>query len=123
MFVALLLAGCGGSRYGPGPTSDIEACLKDAGAKIATEAGDLAFADGGSYRTHADGAGRDQSGTLSVGSYRAPGEQGWELYYVVRRPYRLSFNLIVRHPDKAAKVVAYVHPFDAATVKAASECL
>ncbi len=123
MFVALLLAGCGGSRYGPGPTSDIETCLKDAGAKIATEAGDLAFADGGSYRTHADGARLDQSRTLSVGAYRAPGERGWELYYVVRKGYRLGFNLIVRHPDKAAKVVAYVHPFDAATVKAASGCL
>ncbi|HEU4598682.1 MAG TPA: hypothetical protein VFS26_02960 [Solirubrobacterales bacterium] len=124
IIVTLVLAGCGSdSRYGPGPTSDIEACFKDAGAKIATESGDLAFAEGNSYRTKLKSFGLDDSATLSVGSYEASGGSGWEVYYVVRKGYRLSFDSLVRNPEKAAKVVAYVHPPDPATIEAADDCL
>ena len=121
---SLLLGGCGGdSRYVSGPTSNLEACLKAAGARIATTSRDLAFAEGQSYRADADAFGPDNSGTLSVGSYGVPGAAGWEIYYVVRKGYRLSLDAIVRHPEKTAKVVAFVNPADSAKVQAANECL
>jgi len=120
----LILGGCGGgSRYIPGPTSEIEACLRDAGAKIARESSDVAFAAGQSYRAELVSAGLDDSETLSTGSYKVVGGSGWEIYYVVRKGFRPSLDQVVSHPEKAAKVVAYLHPATQATVKAATHCL
>jgi len=120
----LILGGCGGgSRYIPGPTSEIEACLNDAGAKIARESGDVAFAEGQSYRAELVSAGLDDSETLSTGSYKVIGGSGWEIYYVVRKGFRPPLDQIVRHPEKDAKVVAYLHPAAQATADAANNCL
>lgn len=66
----------------------------------------------------------DRSGTLSVGSYRGRSSGGWAVYYVVRKGYHDSLALL-RHlqPSKSAKLVAYIHPQDAAAMKGASACL
>lgn len=120
--VALALAGCGGSGSSRGPTAEIEGCLTAAGARIATDRSELQFAEAWAV-TH-ETFHPDQSGTLSVGSYRGRGSGGWAVYYVARQGYRVSLAILrQQQPSKSAKVVAYVHPQDAAAMKSAGACL
>lgn len=66
----------------------------------------------------------DRSGTLSVGAYQGRGSSGgWAVYYVARKGYRVSLATLRRQPNKAAKVVAYIHPKGAAAMQNADACL
>ncbi|MEZ5076691.1 MAG: hypothetical protein R2725_04535 [Solirubrobacterales bacterium] len=122
MALALLaLAACGGESSGT--TSEIEDCLWAAGAEQATEASDLRFADANSADSVSDHGRLDSSGQLSVGTYEAPGKGDWKIYYVARKGYRVSLNVLLRDPSKAAKVIAYVHPADTPTIRSADACL
>jgi len=114
------LAACGDDS--PSPTSEIEDCLKEAGAEITTDVADLSFAVDYGFGVKED-HGADGSRTLSVGSYEGKSNGGWKIYYVARKGFRVSLPTLVRNPEKAAKVVAYVHPLDASVAKAADACL
>lgn len=105
------------------PTTEIADCLAEAGAEVTTHASDLEFVvdDGSGFQP--DHVGLDKSGTLSVGSYRGTSNGGWKLYYVVRKGFQVSLGTLVGNPEKAAKVVAYVHPADDVNTQAADACL
>jgi hypothetical protein len=121
--VLLLVAlfGCGDDS--PTPTSELADCLTDAGAEIAIEESDMEFVvdDGSGFPP--DYVGLDRSGTLSVGSFHGSSNGGWKVYYVVRKGYQLSLGTLLGNPEKAAKVVAYIHPPDTEKIKAANSCL
>jgi uncharacterized protein YceK len=118
----LVLAGCGSSRSTQGPTAEIEDCLTEAGAQIATDRSELAFAE--PWAVSSETVHPDQSGTLSVGSYRGRGSGGWAVYYVARRGFRVSLAVLTRQqPIKSARVVAYIHPKEPAAMNAANTCL
>ncbi len=114
------LSACGDDS--PNPTSEIEDCLKAAGAEITTDATNLKFATDYGFGIKEDHS-LDKSQTLSVGSYEGQSKSGWKVYYVARKGFQVSLTTLVRNPEKAAKVVAYIHPVDAAAVKAADACL
>jgi len=120
--IALVLAGCGGSGSSRGPTAEIEDCLAAAGARIATDRSELQFAE--AWRVTNETFHPDQSGTLSIGSYRGRGSGGWAVYFVARRRFHVSLAILrQQQPDKSAKVVAYIHPTDPAAMKNAATCL
>ena len=105
------------------PTSEISDCLTAAGAEIAIEESDMDFVvdDGSGFPP--DHVGLDRSGTLSVGSFHGASNGGWKAYYVVRKDHRLSLGTLLGNPEKAAKIVAYIHPPDPEKIKAADACL
>lgn len=120
--IALILASCGGSGSSHEPAAEIADCLTAAGARIATDPSELQFAEAGAVTSETFHP--NHSGTLSVGSYRGRGGGGWAVYYVGRKGYRVSLAVLRRQqPSKSAKVVAYIHPQDAAAMKNASACL
>lgn len=119
--IALVLGGCGGSGSNRGATAEIEGCLTAAGARIATDPSELPFAE--AWGVTDEGVHPDQSGTLSVGFYRGRSSGGWAVYYVARNGYRVSLATLRRQPNKAAKLVAYIHPRDISAMKDASSCL
>ncbi len=120
LLLVAALSACGESASGP--TSEIADCLEAAGAEITTDATDLEFAVDYGYGVK-DEHGLDESRTLSVGSYESSLNGGWKVYYVVRKGFQISLSQLTQNPEKAAKVVAYIHPADAADVKAADACL
>lgn len=121
VLLLMALSGCGDDS--PTPTSEIADCLTDAGAEIAKEASDLEFvADDGSGFPP-DHVGLDASGTLSVGSFHGSSNGSWKVYYVVRKGYQLSLGTLLGNPEKAAKVVAFIHPRGTEKVRAANACL
>jgi hypothetical protein len=120
--VAFLLVGCGGSASTEdGAAAQFASCLIAAGAVRATDAAELGFAQPWAV-TH-EIADREQ-GSLSLGAYRGRSYGGWEVFYAARKGVRVSLAVLgSRPPSKSARVVAYVHPRDAETMRKAEACL
>jgi hypothetical protein len=116
----LTVTACGDTSN---PTSAIADCLTAAGAKVTTQASDMEFVvdDGSNFPP--DHVGLDKSRTLSVGSYHGSSNGGWKVYYAVRKGFQVSLGTLVGNPEKAAKVVAYIHPLDSEKTQAADACL
>ena len=123
LVASLTLAACGGGTDTSNPVSEIRNCLEEAGATIAADSTPLSFALAPNSASEVDQAGLDHTGTLSVGSIRGTGGADWEIFFVARKGFDVSVQVLARDPEKAAKVVAFVKPVNPATVEAANDCL
>jgi hypothetical protein len=123
LVASLALGACGGGTDGSDPVGEIRNCLEKAGATIAADSTPLSFAFAPDSSSKVDHAGLDKSGTLSVGSVHGSGAADWEIFYVTRKGFHLSAQVLARDPEKAAKVVAFVKPANRTTVEAANDCL
>lgn len=121
LLVPLAASGCGGASTNP--TAELSACLESAGAKRATDAGDLSFAVTTGADSRPGPVRADRSGTLNVGLYRGTSNGGWAIFYAVRRGYSVKLGLLLRQPEKGAKLVAYLHPSTVSALNAAKSCL
>jgi hypothetical protein len=140
---ALLLSGCGGddgtatdttSTTGEQTTAttapaadavkELEECLRDAGAKLASSPADLRFAAGSALRGDVRTDISAERGNLRLYSLRPSGENGWRIYAAAPRGAGAAPGLadLVRDPG-AAVVTAYVDPADPGTNRAADACM
>ena len=111
--------GSGGRRR-----RELEDCLRDAGAKLASSPADLRFAAGlaigGDVRTDISA----ERGNLRVYSLRPTGGDGWRIY--VAAPRRAGdapgISDLLGDPG-AAVVTAYVNPADGRTIRKADACM
>jgi thiamine biosynthesis lipoprotein ApbE len=103
---------------------DLEACLRDAGAELASSPADLRFAAGaaisGDVRTDISA----RRGNLRVYSLQPSGGDDWRIYVAAPRRGGGAPELadLLRDPGSAV-VVAYVEPATGATVRKADACL
>src|SRR5688500_2660789 len=103
---------------------ELEACLRDAGAKLASSPADLRFAAGsaisGDVRTDISA----RRGDLRVYSLRPSGEDSWRIYVAAPRRAGDAPGLSDLLSDPGAAVVtAYVNPATGSTVRKADACM
>jgi hypothetical protein len=103
---------------------ELEKCLRDAGAKLASSPADLRFAAGsaigGDVRTDISA----RRGDLRVYSLRPSGGDSWRIYVAAPRRAGDAPGLTDLLSDPGAAVVtAYVNPASRTTVRKADACL
>jgi hypothetical protein len=103
---------------------ELEKCLRDAGAKLASSPADLRFAAGsaigGDVRTDISA----RRGNLRVYSLRPSGGDSWRIYVAAPRRAGDAPGLSDLLSDPGAAVVtAYVNPGNRTTVRKADACL
>lgn len=103
---------------------ELEDCLRDAGAKLASSPADLRFAAGaaigGDVRTDISAA----RGNLRVYSLRPTGGDGWRIYVAAPRRAGGAPDItdLLGNPG-AAVVTAYVNPANRRTIRKADACI
>ena len=104
--------------------NELEDCLRDAGAKLASSPADLRFAAGAAIRGDVRTDISAERGKLRVYSLRPSGGDGWRIYAAAPRGAGNAPGISDLLGDPGAAVVtAYVNPANRRTIRKADACM